>query len=144
MILEAVTIKESGHHAWPWEGSGLIVVRAGGGGDGALGSGSVGGAKGGEASLVTIGDRNLAANGGDGGNGVMIGLPVSVDLDQRPAKGSPGESKVFFVSLPEGTQLHAYVGKGGKGGKTRNGAPGADGADGEVLLIPIAPQETRP
>ena len=140
-IVEATVIKESGDCKWPWEGGGIIVVRGGSGGDGAFGSGNVGGGKGGMASHVMVADHFLAANGGNGGTGIVIGLPPSVrnelGIDQGCLKGTPGQRRVFSVSLAKGTALQVHIGPGGEGGKAKNGGDGADGADGEVLLIPL-------
>ncbi len=147
MFEEAVEITESGVYKWPISGPGLIIVKAGSGGDGGRGSNvdaGLGGL-GGYTTQVTVGDKIVTTNGGAGGEGGPAGLSF------RGWPGFPGQVKIVSVALYKDTAIYVQIGnggQGGQGGKARSKTPGRDdqreknsqgrnGDNGAVWLVPI-------
>ena len=132
MIIEAITITDSGSYEWPWSYSGFIVIKGGSGGDGEIGVDRASGGKEGQATSVVIeNETTLAARGGIGGNGLLVSPDRAENKRQEQGEwvGGKGEVRTIGVSLPVNAKIQVRIGKGGRGG-------GRDGADGEVLLIP--------
>ncbi|MDE0004965.1 MAG: hypothetical protein OXQ29_19920 [Rhodospirillaceae bacterium] len=151
MIIEAVTITESGTHEWPWNHGGLIVVVGGSGGEGGRGSSNHGGlgGSGGQGSGVVVEGHGITVRGGNGGEGGQA-TGHGGNVGSKGWPGKPGETKTAYVfpAGADGKNLRVNIGAGGTGGTgreiTASGAKeldgfyqGEDGDSGKVVLIPL-------
>lgn len=123
-------ITASGQHKWPFPvEKGLVILTGGAGGDGGYGVNNepTEGGEGGSPTRVNIGGQIFFANGGNGGDGGVVGPGT---------RGYSGDTTVVSVNeMHQGVVLDVEIGRGGHAGS--GGLPRVDGADGAVRLVAI-------